>query len=51
MVLKTLENPLDYRRSNHSILKEINPGYSLESLEKTLILGKIEAKGGKDVAR
>ena len=49
------------RRSNQSILKEINPGYSLEglmlklklqyfghlmqrtnSLEKTLILGKIE---------
>ena len=49
------------RRSNHSILKEINPGYSLEglmlklklqyfghlmqrteSLEKTLMLGKIE---------
>ena len=54
------------RRSNQSILKEINPEYSLEglmlklqyfghlmqranSLEKTLILGKIEGrrKGGK----
>ena len=53
--------PLTARRSNQSILKEINPGYSLEglmlklklqyfghlmqrtnSLEKTLILGKIE---------
>ena len=52
------------RRSSHSVLKEINPGYSLEglmlklklqylgclmrsadSLEKTLILGKIE--GGR----
>ena len=49
------------RRSNQSILKEINPEYSLErlmlklqylghlmqtadSLEKTLILGKIEAR-------
>ena len=62
MVLeKTLESPLDARRSNQSILKEINPEYSLEglmlklklqyfghlmgrtdSLEKTLVLGKIE---------
>ena len=49
------------RRSNQSVLKEINPEYSLEelllklqyfghlmrrvdSLEKTLILGKIEGK-------
>ena len=54
--------PQTARRSNQSILKEINPEYSLEglmlklqyfghlmrrsdSLEKTLILGKIE--GGK----
>ena len=64
MVLeKTLESPLDTRRSNQSILKEINPEYSLEglmlklklpvfghlmpradSLEKTLMLGKIEGK-------
>ena len=33
MVLeKTLESPLDSRRSNQSILKEINPEYSLEGL-------------------
>ena len=44
------------RRSNHSILKEISPGCSLEglmlklklqyfdSLEKTLMLGKIEGR-------
>ena len=56
--------PWTVRRSNLSILKEINPEYSLErltvklklqyfghlirradSLEKTLMLGKIEAKG------
>ena len=30
MVLeKTLERPLDYKRSNQSILKEISPGCSL----------------------
>ena len=59
---ETLESPLD-RRSNKSILKEINPEYLLEglmlklklqyfghlmqradSLEKTLMLGKIEGK-------
>ena len=46
-------------RSNQSILKEINPEYSLEglveaavmrranSLEKTLMLGKIEGTGGE----
>ena len=66
MVLeKTLESPLDSKtaRSKQSILKEINPEYSLEelmlklklqylghlvyrdnSLEKTLILGKVEGK-------
>ena len=63
MVLeKTVEGPLD-RRSNQSILKEINTEYSLEglmlklklqyfghlmrranSLEKTLMLGKIETR-------
>ena len=33
MVLeKTLESPLDSRRSNQSILKEISPEYSLEKL-------------------
>ena len=61
MLQKTLESPLDARRSNHSIIKEISPEYSLEglilklklqyfghqmrrtdSMEKTLILGKIE---------
>ena len=29
---KTLESPLDSRRSNQDILKEINPGCSLERL-------------------
>ena len=67
MVLeKTLENPLDCRRSNQSILKEISPGCSLvglilklklqyfghlmrraDSLEKTLMLGKIEDRRRK----
>ena len=61
---KLLRVPWTARRSNHSILKEISPEYSLEglmlklklqyfdhlmqrtdSLEKTLMLGKIE--GGK----
>ena len=54
--------PWTARKSNKSILKEINPEYSLEglmlklqyigylmrkadSLEKTLMLGKIEGKG------
>ena len=33
MVLeKTLENPLDFKGSNQTILKEINPEYSLEGL-------------------
>ena len=58
-----LRVPWTARRSNHSILKEISPEYSLEglvlklklqnfgplikadSLEKTLLLGKIE--GGR----
>ena len=30
MLEKTLESPLDTRRSNKSMLKEINPEYSLE---------------------
>ena len=39
MVLeKTLENPLDCRRSNQSILKEISPGCSLEGLKLKLKL-------------
>ena len=63
MLEKTLESPFTARRSNQSILKEINPEYSLEglllklklqyfgylmqrtdSLEKTLMLGKIEVR-------
>ena len=64
-VEKTLETA---RRSNQSILKEINPEYSLEgqilklqyfghlmrranSLEKTLMLGKIEGRGRKGPQR
>ena len=67
MVLeKTLESPQTAKRSNQSILKEINPEYSLEglmlklklqyfghliqradSLEKNLMLGKIESKWQK----
>ena len=64
MVLeKTLESSLDCKEIKAVILKEINPGYSLErlmlklklqyfghlmqrtdSLEKTMMLGKIEGK-------
>ena len=60
MVLeKTLRVPWTARRSNQSVLKEINPEYLLEglklqyfghlmqiadSLEKTLMLGKIEGR-------
>ena len=66
MLEKILEGPLTARRSTQSILKEINPEYSLEglmlklklqyfdhllkrgdSLEKTLILGKIEGRRRK----
>ena len=32
VVLKTLENPLDCKRSNQSTLKEISPEYALEGL-------------------
>ena len=32
MLEKTLESPLDKRRSNQSILKEISPGCSLEGM-------------------
>ena len=65
---RLLRVPWTARRSNQSILKEINPEYSLkglmlklklqyfghlmqrsESLEKTLLLGKIEGDdGGQD---
>ena len=63
---RLLRVPWTAKRSNQSILKEINPENSLEglmlklklqyigqlmlradSLEKTLILGKIEGKRGK----
>ena len=63
MLEKTLGRPSDNKDSNQSILKEINPEYSLEglmlklkhqnfghlihradSLEKTLLLGKVEGK-------
>ena len=59
---KTLESPSDSKEINQSILKEMNPEYSVEgltlklqyfghqmekadSLEKTLLLGKIEGRG------
>ena len=32
MLEKTLESPLDCRRANQSILKEISPGISLEGM-------------------
>ena len=32
VLVKTFESPLDYKRSNQSILKEISPEYSLEGL-------------------
>jgi len=67
---KTLRVPWTARRSNQSILKEINPVYSLEglmlklklqyfgllmwrtdSLEKTLMLGKIEGKRRREQQR
>ena len=60
---RLLRVPRNAKKSNHSILKEINPEYSLEglmlklkvqyfghlmpranSLEKTLMLGKIEGR-------
>ena len=43
-----LENPLDNRKSNKSILKEINPEYSLERLMLKLKLqyfGYLTQKG------
>ena len=57
--------PWTARRSNHSILKEVNPEYSLEglmlklkllmrradSLEKTLMLGKIKGKRRRERQR
>ena len=40
MLEKTLESPLDCKETNQSILKEINPEYSLEGL----MLGKTEGR-------
>ena len=65
---RLLRVPWTARRSNHSILKEISPEYSLErlmlklqyfgylmrrpdSLEKTLMLGKIEGRRRKEQQR
>ena len=67
---RLLRVPWTARRSNHSILKEISPEYSLEglmlklklqyfghligrteSLEKTLMLGKIEERRGQQRMR
>ena len=48
---KTLESPLDWRRSNQSILKEICPEYPLEGLMLKLKLWPPDAKSwiiGKD---
>ena len=47
MVLeKTLESPLDCRRSNESILKEISFEYSLEAEAETPILWLPDVKNG-----
>ena len=70
VVEKTLQSPLDARRSNQSILKEVSPENSLEvlmlklklqyfnhlmwgadSLEKTLVLGKIEGSRWRERQR
>ena len=65
---RLLRVPWTARRSNQSILKEINPEYSLEGLmlklqysghlmqradtvEKTLMMGKIESKRGRNQQR
>ena len=67
---RTLGSPLDYGRSNQSVLKEVNLDYSLEgwmlklklqyfgrlmqtadSLEKILMLGKIEGKRRRELHR
>ena len=47
MVLeKAFESPWTTRRSNQSVLKEINSEYSLE---ETLMLGKIEGRRKREV--
>ena len=45
---KTLESPLDSKEINQSILKEINPEYSLEGLmlKLKLLLWPLDAKSG-----
>ena len=43
-VEKTLASPLDCKRSNQSILKEISPGCSLEVEAETLIFWPPDAK-------
>ena len=67
---KALDSPLNSKRYNQSILKEINPEYSLEglmlkmklqsfgqlmwradSLERTLMLGKIEGRRNRGQQR
>ena len=47
MLEKTPESPLDCRRSNQSLLKEISPEYSLEGLMLKLqyfghLVGKVD---------
>ena len=70
MLKKTVESLMDCKKikSNQSMLKEINPKYSLEglmlklqyfsyliqranSLEKTLMLGKIECRRRREQQR
>ena len=46
--MHTLRVPWTARRSNQSILKEINPEYSLE---KPLMLGKIEDRRRRELQR
>ena len=48
---KTLESPLDTRRTNQAILKEINPKYSADTEVEVPILWPPNAKSrliGKD---
>ena len=52
MLEKTLESPLTARRSNQSILKEINSEYSLEGLMPPDVKGQLIGKdpdAGKDL--
>ena len=47
MVLKTLESPLDCEEINQSILKEINPEFSLEGLKLKVNLQYIDHQMAK----